>query len=184
MKKSIALLIGATFASLTLAQTPAPSVPPVQTPRAATPPAVTPPAVTPPAEVKPAASGTTATKADAKTDKAATGTAVKTEKTAKTPNTPKGPKTVTNGGGTAKGDVKADAIQGRHVGNQDRAAVEHFKARRSVDRSPQRALQAGKVDHAARAIAPGIDRIHLGQSRQVHTPALRGPNCKLVMVDD
>ncbi|HVE90333.1 MAG TPA: hypothetical protein VNA44_11620, partial [Burkholderiaceae bacterium] len=68
MKKSIALLIGATFAGVALAQTPAPTVPPVTTPRAAT----------APVEVKPAASANTASKADVKTDKAAAGVAAKT----------------------------------------------------------------------------------------------------------
>lgn len=105
MKKAIALLIGATFAGITLAQTPAPTVPPVQTPRA----------TTPPVEVKPSVSANTATKAEVKSDKTA-GATVKTEKDAmaKTPKKPKSAKTVTTGDvksdvkAEVKGDVKAD----------------------------------------------------------------------------
>lgn len=100
MKKQIALLIGATFAGVALAQTP---VPPVQTPRA----------TTPPVEVKPAASASTTTKADVKTDKAAAGAVVKTEKDArtKTPKKPKGANEVvkSDGKGAVKGEIKAEA---------------------------------------------------------------------------
>lgn len=103
MKKAIALLVGATFASLTLAQTP---VPPVQTPRA----------ITPPVDVKPSASANTSTKAEVKTDKGTAGAAVKTGKDAmvKPPKTRKAPKAAANGDvksevrGEVKGDAKAD----------------------------------------------------------------------------
>ena len=80
MKKAIALLIGATFAGVTLAQTPAPTptTPPVQTPRAATPaaadvkpPVQTPRSATPAMENKrdKAVAATTKTQAKVKTRK-------------------------------------------------------------------------------------------------------------------
>jgi len=105
MKKGIALLIGATFAGVVLAQTPAPTVPPVQTPRA----------TTPPVDVKPPVSANASPKAVEKAGNATAGAAVKTDKGAtvkasKTPNKAKAPKAVTTGDvkGEMKGEVKAN----------------------------------------------------------------------------